>query len=71
MESRVNKTLIKYINNSIFGILRKRCISVQFCEEMHVEHSGYHRGVRSTDIKKLILQPFRPVKIDAFSYSSH
>ena len=38
---------------------------------MHVEHSGYHRGVKSIDIKKLILQPFRPVKIDVFSYSSH
>ena len=38
---------------------------------MHVEHSGYQRSVKSTDLKKLILQPFRSVNIDAFSYSSH
>ena len=38
---------------------------------MHFEHSGYHRGVKSADIKKLILQPFRSIKIDTFSYSSH
>ena len=29
------------------------------------------RSVKWIDIKKIILQPFRPIKIDAFSYSSH
>ena len=38
---------------------------------MHFEHSLCHRGIKSIDIKKLHLQPFRPVKIDTFSYSSH
>ena len=38
---------------------------------MHFEHSGYRKVINSTDIKKLILQPFRSVKIDTVSYSSH
>ena len=38
---------------------------------MHVEHSRYHRCVGSTDMRKIILQPFRPIKIDVFSYSCH
>ena len=38
---------------------------------MHFEHSGYRKVMTSTDIKKIILQPFRPVKIDTVSYSSH
>ena len=66
-----NAFSIRHILRSIFRFFEKKCISVQFCGKMHVEHSGYHRGVRWTDIKKLILQPFRSVKIDAFSYSSH
>ena len=36
---------------------------------MHVEHSGYHRVLKSSDIKKIILQSFRSVKVDTFSYS--
>ena len=38
---------------------------------MHFEHSGYRKVINSTDIKKMILQPFRSVKIDTVSYSSH
>ena len=38
---------------------------------MHFEHSGYHRGVKSGDIKKIILQPFRGAQTDTFSYSDH
>ena len=38
---------------------------------MHVEHSGYHRGGKPTDITKQMLQPSRPIKIDVFSYSCH
>ena len=53
------------------AFLWKKCIPVRFCGNLHVEHSGYHRGTRSINIEKIILQPFRSVKIDAFSYSSH
>ena len=38
---------------------------------MHVECSKQHSDVRSTDIEKPLLYAFSPVKIDAFSYSSH
>ena len=38
---------------------------------MHAEHSVYQRGDKSTDIKKQILQLFKSVKLDAFSYNSH
>ena len=55
----------------IFSIFWKKCIPVRFCGNLHVEHSGYHRRVKSADIKKIILQPFRAALIDAFSYSSH
>ena len=35
-----------------------------------VPHS-YHTAIKSTDIQKMILQPFRSVETDAFLYSSH
>ena len=66
-----NDFSIGHIFRSIFGFFEKKCISVQFCGKLHVVHFGYHTGGRSTDIKKPILQPFRSVKIDTFSYSSH
>ena len=56
---------------SIFFFFSKKCIPYQFYEELHFEYSGYHRVVKLVDIKKLILVPFRSVKIDYFSYSTH
>ena len=66
-----NGFFIGDLYDSIFSIFEKKCILQGFCVGMHVEHSGYHRGVKWSDIKKIILQPFRSVKIDTFSYSSH
>ena len=38
---------------------------------MNFEHSGYHKGAKSIDIKKIILQLFRCFQIDTFSYNDH
>ena len=54
-----------------FCIFSKKCIPYQFCEGTHFEHSGYHKDVKSMDIKKSVLQYFRLVKIHTFSYSTH
>ena len=44
---------------SLFFNFLKKVHPLRIFEEMHVEHSGYHKGVISIDIRKLILQPFR------------
>ena len=47
-----NDFSIRHILRLNFGFFGKKCISVQFCGNLHVEHSGYHRDVKSIDIKK-------------------
>ncbi len=59
---------VRQINQAVS---KKKCITQGFCEEMHFERSGYHGVVKSMDIQKIVLQPFRTIKIDTFSYSSH
>ena len=49
-----------------FSIFCKKCLPSGFGEEMHFENPDCHKEMRSIDIKKLILQPFRFVKINIF-----
>ena len=66
-----NRFLIGDLQTSKFSFFPKKCTFSHFAREMHVDSSKQHSELRSSDIKKLSLYCFSPVKIEAFSHSSH